>query len=190
MRISILLFTISLVESDLFLIVFMFNWTYINLFTFLSISFGLSVWEDLVDPLFRVFQLWILLFYPNLDIFKLVFRCAYQFSFTRSPEKFSTKFLVPLLSTKCNLLSLKCLIGSILSPCERNEIFFSLHIRTSLGFIWQQSKPWNNARHHFSNDVARSIVAFAISLTVFSVLKSFVFACRTVYFVKLASHGP
>ena len=61
-NINIVVYNISLIESNLFLIVFMFNWTHINLFTFLSISFGLSVWEDLVDPLFRVSQLLIVLF--------------------------------------------------------------------------------------------------------------------------------
>ena len=50
MRMSILLFTISISESNLFLIEFMFNWAHINLFTLLclrltSVSFGYSILE-------------------------------------------------------------------------------------------------------------------------------------------------
>ena len=57
---SILLFTILVNESNLFLIEFMFHWAHINLFTslrFLSISFGQPVSADSVDPFFGVSQL-------------------------------------------------------------------------------------------------------------------------------------
>ena len=61
------------------------------------------------------------------DVFKLAFHCWRQFSFNRNVEKFSVKNLISLLF-KCNLLSFKCLVGSILLSCERNEIFLSVHI--------------------------------------------------------------
>ena len=42
MRNSILLFTISTNESNLFIIEYMFNWAHINLFTFLSPTYGVT----------------------------------------------------------------------------------------------------------------------------------------------------
>ena len=137
MRMSVLLFSILTNESNLFLIEFMSNWTHINLFTFLSlrfsrISFGSPVWADWVDPLLGVLQLWLFLCKSgDIDAFKLVFCCWRQFSFTRNLEKFSAKILIPLLF-KCSFLSFKCLLGSMISSCKKNEIFLSLHISTFL----------------------------------------------------------
>ena len=139
MRTSILFFITLTNESNLFFIESMFNWAHINLFTFLSlrflrISFGLPVWTNSVDPLFGVSRLWLFLSKSrNIDVFKLVLRCWCQFSFTRNLEKLSAKILIPLL-LKCSLLTFKCLLGSMLSSCEGNEIFLSLHIRTSQRF--------------------------------------------------------
>ena len=138
-RMPILWFIILTNELNLFLIELMFNWAHINLFTFLSltflrISFRSPVWADSVDPLFRVSQLWLFLSKSrDIDVFKLVFCCWCQFSFAKNLENFSAKILIPLL-LKCSLLSFKCLLGSILSSCERNQIFLSLHISTRRRF--------------------------------------------------------
>ena len=119
----ILLFIILTNESNLFLIEVMFNWAHINLFTFLSlnllrVSFGSPVLTDSVDPLIRVSQLWLLLSKSrDINLFKLVFRCWCQFSFTKNLEKFSAKILI-LILLKCSLLSFSCLLGSILFSCK------------------------------------------------------------------------
>ena len=126
----------------------------------------------------------------DLDVFKLVFRCWSQFSFTRNLEKFSAKILIPLL-LKCSLLSFNCLLGSMLSSCERNEIFLPLHISTRRRFtsfaLLFKSSSHGTMPHTVTvlsslfNYVTGSIVAFAIWLDVFSVLKLFVPACRIIW---------
>ena len=125
----------------------------------------------------------------DIDVFKLVFRCCRQFSFTRNLEKLSAKFLI-LLLLKCSLVLLKCLLGSMLSSCERNEISLSLHISTtqqftSFAWLFKSSSLGTmpdtvTVFSSFFRDVARSIVAFAIRMAVFSVLKLFVPPCRTI----------
>ena len=137
--VSVLLFIILTNELILFLIEFMINSAYISPFTFLSprflrTSFGSTVWADSIDPLFGVSQLWLFLSKSrDIDVFKLVFPCWHQLSFTRNLETFSAKILIPLIF-KCSLLSFKCLLGSMLSSPERNQIFLSLHISTRRWF--------------------------------------------------------
>ena len=123
----------------------------------------------------------------DIDIFELFLRCWRQFGFTKNLEKFSAKILIPLL-LKCSLLSFKCSLGSMLSSCERNEISLSSHISTRRRFTSfallcksPSLRTMPDTVTVFINDVARSIVAYAIWLGVFSVLKSFVLACRTIW---------
>ena len=83
------------------------TWRYIIL------KFETLGWNSLPDTLVKI----------------LPFRYWRQFSFVKNPEIFSAKTLIPCL-LKCNLLSFKFLLGSMMSLWQRNDIFLSLHIKT------------------------------------------------------------
>ena len=156
---SILLFVLLTNKSNLFLIEFVFNGAHITLFTFLSlwflrISFQSSVWQIQLI-LYSEFHSYDSFLFKSrdIDVFKLVFCCWCQFSFTRNLEKFSAKILIPLLF-KYNLLLFTYLLGSIPSSCERSKIFLSLQISTRWRLTsfasFKSSSHGNNTRHSYS----------------------------------------
>ena len=93
----------------------------------MRISFVLSVPAIWLNLYLEIHNCLLLSKSRDIDGFKLAFICWLQFSFAKNLEKFSSKILIPLLF-KCNLLSVMCLLGSILSSCEKNEIFLSLQV--------------------------------------------------------------
>ena len=129
----------------------MFKWAQSNLPGF----FNLRLWScssGLVRSLFERFDSRVSLAWLSLsefkctDVGKSIFCCWCQSNFVKNAEKVSTKTLTPL-KFKCNLLSLRCLLESILSLslCETNGIFLSAHINskrllTSVALLLRLSK--------------------------------------------------
>ena len=127
-RMSILSLTMLASRSYLFLWEFMFKYSQTNLPGF----FNLRLWScssGLVRSLFgrfdsRVSLAWLSLSeFKCTDVVKSIFCCWCQSDFVKNAEKFSAKALTPL-KFKCNLLSLRCLLESILSLCENLDFPF------------------------------------------------------------------
>ena len=134
-RMSVLSLTMLASRSNLFLREFMFKWAQIDLPGFLNLrlwSYSSGLVISVLDRFdSRVSLVWLSLSkFKCTDVGKSIFSCWCQSNFVKNAKKCSAKTLTPL-KFKYNLLSLKCLLESILSLCEMNGILLSAHINTN-----------------------------------------------------------
>ena len=134
--ISILILSLIILasRSNLFLWELMFKWAQINLLGFFNLRL-LICSSGIERSLFERFNSRVSLAWLSFsefkctDVGKSIFCCWCQSNFVKNDKKFSAKTLTPL-KFKCNLISFRCLLESILSICEMNGIFLSAHINT------------------------------------------------------------
>ena len=106
-------------------------------------------------------------------------------------KSFCKNFNTVKFKFKCNLLSLRCFLESIISLCAMNGIFLSAHINTEplltlAALLLRLSKRGTmpdtiTELSVFFNDVVQSMINFAIWLAVFSVRRSFLPACKIMW---------